>query len=91
MPYAAESCRPTSTFSTTSCAFATSWGARASVALEPKSVAEFYAEVLVALRALGVHARIWGTPVEVADPIPFEEDRFHAAYDPSAAQAFWRT
>ena len=29
-------------------------------------------------------------PVEVPDPIPFDEDRVHAAYDPEAARTFWR-
>ena len=29
-------------------------------------------------------------PVEVADPIPFEEDRAHRIYDPAAAHVFWR-
>ena len=29
-------------------------------------------------------------PVEVADPIPFDQDRTHAAYDPVYAHRFWR-
>src|SRR5271169_4100307 len=29
-------------------------------------------------------------PCEVPDPTPFERDHIHAAYDPVAAQAFWR-
>lgn len=68
----------------------TSWGARQHVTLEPKSVAEFYAEVLAALRALGVEASIWPHPVEIPDVIPFNEDHVHAAYDPPAAYDFWR-
>jgi hypothetical protein len=91
MPYAAELVQADFDFLDHQLRIATSWGASESVALEPKSVAEFYAEVTAALRALGVDARIWSTPVEVADPIPFDEDRFHTAYDPAAAQAFWRT
>ncbi|MBV9580587.1 MAG: hypothetical protein JO057_18550 [Chloroflexi bacterium] len=66
-----------------------SWGHRASLALEPRSVADFYAEVLAALRAAGISVSIWTHPVEVPDPIPFEEDQVHAAYDPPAARAFW--
>lgn len=42
------------------------------------------------LRSSGIEARIWRMPVEVPDPIPFDEDRTHAAYDPVAAQTFWR-
>jgi hypothetical protein len=68
----------------------TSWGQRQVVALEPKSVADFYAEVMSALRALGIAVSIWTRPVEVAEPIPFEQDRLHADYDPAAAHAFWR-
>ena len=29
-------------------------------------------------------------PVEVPVPIPFDEDRVHASYDPEAAQRFWK-
>jgi Family of unknown function (DUF5996) len=68
----------------------TSWGSTQALALEPKSVADFYAEVMATLRALGVDVHIWPHPVEIPEPIPFEQDRVHAAYDPTAAQAFWR-
>lgn len=30
------------------------------------------------------------TPNELADPIPFDEDEVHAAYDPEYANRFWR-
>ena len=42
------------------------------------------------LHALGLDIRIWTTPVEIADPVPFEQDRTHAAYDPDYANRFWR-
>ena len=29
-------------------------------------------------------------PVEVPDPIPFEEDEVHRSYDPEYAHRFWR-
>jgi hypothetical protein len=67
-----------------------SWGGRQAVPLAPKSVADFYAEVMAALGALGVDVRIRTRPVEIPDLIPFERDRVHAAYDPAAAHAFWR-
>ena len=60
------------------------------VALAPKSVAHFYAEVMSALGRLGVEAHIWTTPCEVEDPIPFERDETHGAYDAEAARRFWR-
>jgi len=65
-------------------------GACKSLPLKPMSVADFYREVMDMLRSSGIEVRIWRMPVEVPDPIPFDEDRTHAAYDPEAAQTFWR-
>src|SRR5207248_6893495 len=42
------------------------------------------------LAGLGIDVKIYATPVEVPDPIPFEQDRVHRAYDPEYAQRFWR-
>ncbi len=67
-----------------------STGASQSFALQPMSVAAFYREVMERLRALGIEARIWTMPVEIADPLPFERDEIHAAYDGDAAERFWR-
>lgn len=58
------------------------------VALGP-AVRDFYRETMDALRALGVEVRIWTQPVEVPDPIPFEEDDRHATYHPEHAHRFW--
>ena len=65
----------------------TSDGAARRLALEPRSVAEFHDQLMAALAELGIHVRIHGRPNEVADPIPFREDREHAAYDPDARRA----
>jgi Family of unknown function (DUF5996) len=65
-------------------------GDRRTVALEPKSVARFYAETFAALAELGIDAPIWTQPVELETVIPFERDQEHASYDPDAAQRFWR-
>jgi hypothetical protein len=54
--------------------------------LEPRSVADFYGDLMALLRALGAETRIDTLPVEIPDPIPFEEDHEHAAYDPRAVQ-----
>jgi Family of unknown function (DUF5996)/BON domain len=69
---------------------ATTWSRSARVALGPGSVADFYTDVMSALRGLGIDVEIWTTPVEMADRIPFEHDTVHASYDPAAAHAFWR-
>jgi hypothetical protein len=60
-------------------------------ALRPIAVADFYAEATQQLRALGIDSHIWTTPVEIPDPIPFEQDRTNAAYDPDYANRFWRS
>lgn len=58
--------------------------------LRSQSVADFYQETMAALRSLDIEVLIRTTPVEVADPIPFEQDYQHATYDPEYAQRFWR-
>lgn len=65
-------------------------GAVRKVALAPRSVAEFYREVMATLDSLGIEVKIWTMPQEVEDPIPFERDHEHASYDPEYAQRFWR-
>ena len=67
-----------------------SHGATASVALQPKTVATFYAETMAALREVGIEVHIWKMPVEIADPIAFEEDTQHASYDPEYVNRFWQ-
>lgn len=60
------------------------------LALAPRTVADFYGEYLQALRDLGVSVALrHPRPDEVSDPIPFAEDRVHSSYDPDAAQRFW--
>jgi hypothetical protein len=61
--------------------------------LAPRTVAQFYADVMEALQRLGLRVRIWTMPVEIPDPadrIPFERDEVHRSYDRDAANAFWR-
>ena len=60
------------------------------LALRPQTVADFYAAVMAALKRLDIEVKIWTTPVEIPDPIPFEQDTQHAAYAPAHAQRFWR-
>jgi hypothetical protein len=68
----------------------TSDGLSRTIALVPQSVAEFYQQVMHCLQDMGIDVRIWTMPQEIADPIPFEQDHQHAAYDADAAQRFWR-
>jgi hypothetical protein len=60
------------------------------VMLRPVSVAEFYADVMIALNELGIAAEIDEMPNEIPGAVPFSQDRVHAAYDPDYANRFWR-
>ncbi|HEY6948220.1 MAG TPA: DUF5996 family protein, partial [Gemmatimonadales bacterium] len=68
----------------------TSSGDTRSVALEPRSVADFYRAVMGALHEIGVDVRIRPRPVELPEVIPFADDKTHHAYDAEAARRFWR-
>jgi Family of unknown function (DUF5996) len=70
--------------------FQTSDGGRHTLLLQPMTVAAFYRDVMIALDKLRTPVHIWHMPVEVAQPIPFEQDQTHQAYDPEYAQRFWR-
>jgi hypothetical protein len=63
-------------------------GTSAKVELEAKPVAEFYRELLGALRSLDIELPILARPVEVAQAIPFDEDHAHASYDRGHVEAF---
>jgi hypothetical protein len=67
----------------------TSDGATRSLALRPQAVADFYREYVRILDSLGVAVKIWPVPSEVESPIPFLDDRRHAAYDAEAVQRFF--
>jgi len=68
----------------------TSEGARRTIPLKPMTVAAFYEQLMAALNGLGTPVHIWKMPCEVAEPIAFDTDQVHRAYDPEFAQRFWR-
>jgi hypothetical protein len=65
-------------------------GAKKSRALRPQTVADFYHELMSTLRSMGIEVKIYTTPSEQTDPIPFEKDTVQASYDPEYANRFWR-
>jgi hypothetical protein len=65
-------------------------GGERRIALSPRSVAAFYHDTLQMLREMGIEVKIWTMPVEVPDPIRFEMDTVHTAYDPVYARRFWQ-
>jgi hypothetical protein len=62
----------------------------AELTMEPRTVADFYAELFERLGKLGLDLKIHTTPSELQGAIPFEQDREHASYDPEYANRFWR-
>jgi hypothetical protein len=65
-------------------------GGRGGFALEPESVATFYARLMEEMTRLDLPVKIRKRPNEVADPIPFDQDKTHCAYDREYANRFWR-
>jgi hypothetical protein len=60
------------------------------IALAPRSVADFYQEFMGALASVGIGVKIWSMPVEIANPIAFDRDTQHASYDREYVTRFWR-
>jgi hypothetical protein len=65
-------------------------GTVARLPLAAQSVASFYRRLMDALATLGIHVTIRKQPNEVPDPIPFDRDEAHKAYDRDYANRFWR-
>ena len=68
----------------------TSFGEERELALVPRTVADFYDQVMSLLEGIGIAVSIIPIPNEVPDPIPFSKDESHRSYDAAAAHAFWR-
>ena len=65
-------------------------GGHKTIELKPRSVADFYKAVMTALDELELPVKIDTTPNEIVNPIPFEKDEKHCAYDADYANRFWR-
>ncbi|HTN52315.1 MAG TPA: DUF5996 family protein [Anaeromyxobacter sp.] len=68
----------------------TSDGTYGRLPLAPQTVAAFHARLMSLLGDLGAPVRIWTTPCELPDPIPFERDLVHEDYDREAVERFFR-
>jgi hypothetical protein len=68
----------------------TSTGAGRGILLYPRSVADFYAEYMSALRSFGIEVAIDRKPEEFDDTTPFDEDKHHASYDREHIDRFRR-
>jgi Family of unknown function (DUF5996) len=68
----------------------TSDGAVKALPLSPRSVADFYQQFMSMLRMEDINVKIWHMPVEIPNPIAFDQDHVHASYDPISVEKFWR-
>jgi hypothetical protein len=68
----------------------TSWGETRMLPLVPSTVADFYRKFMDTLGSAGIDVKIWPMPVEIPNPIRFDQDHTHATYDPEYAHRFWR-
>jgi hypothetical protein len=68
----------------------TSLGETRSFRLVPRTVAQFYFELMSALHSLGIDAKVWTMPVEVPRPLRFNLDEAHSSYDSEYAHRFWQ-
>ncbi|MCI0414202.1 DUF5996 family protein [bacterium] len=69
----------------------TSDGAVKTMALAPRSVADFYKELFELLADLNLKTKIHKVPNEAPSTIPFDKDTEHASYDAEYANRFFRT
>ena len=65
-------------------------GATGGFPLQPQSVAAFYSRLIEEMGKLGIHVSISPKPNEVAEPIRFDQDEIHKAYDREYVNRFWR-
>jgi len=65
-------------------------GRTAHIALKAQSVAAFYTTLMEEMSKLNLHVNINRKPNEVPEPIRFDQDETHCAYDAEYANRFWR-
>jgi hypothetical protein len=68
----------------------TTTGERRSVALKPRSVADFHGAVMEAMESVKMPVKIRPVPTEIPDATPFAEDTAHASYDADQVRALWK-
>lgn len=58
--------------------------------LKPRSVAEFYQELMTKLKGMGIPVNIHGLPNEVSDPIPFYANERDGEYQRRYVNRYWQ-
>jgi hypothetical protein len=64
-------------------------GRTETLALAPRTVANFYQELFARLQSLGLHITIRTVPNEIPDATALDQDTEHSAYDPQQVTSFW--
>jgi hypothetical protein len=90
MPYADRTIEIAFDFVNHHLIISTSGGEEKRLPLITQSVADFYRDLMNELQALNIEVPIWKMPVEIADPIPFDQDTAHHSYDRECVGRFWR-
>lgn len=88
IPYKAQNFQIDFDFIVHQLKISTSKGKSCQFDLRGISVAEFYRKILGLLNDLEIDVIIKPVPVEVSNPIPFDQDIFHASYDEEQVTAF---
>jgi hypothetical protein len=65
-------------------------GGSGGFALEPQSVAQFYARLMAEMNKLRLPVSINKKPNEIAEAVPFDRDNAPRPYDSDYASRFWR-
>ncbi|QKG54279.1 DUF5996 family protein [Hymenobacter sp. BRD67] len=89
MPYAGGSCEVVFDFRQHKLRVHTSAGRSLELALQPRSVADFYRHYRALLREAGIAVKLWPVPMELEDTTPFHQDEHHKSYDAAAVGRFW--
>ncbi|GAC1463440.1 MAG: DUF5996 family protein [Chloroflexota bacterium] len=65
-------------------------GSARTIALESRTVADFYRLFMEALQSLHIEVAITTMPSEVAGAVPFDRDTVHGTYDGAYARRWWQ-
>ncbi len=68
----------------------TSEGEERTLKLAPRTVADFYRDIMALLKAMNLGVKIWPVAVEIPTPIRLDSDTEHRSYDPAFAARAWR-
>jgi len=90
IPYGARTFQVDFDFIDHRLAIQTSDGGQGALPLEPQPVAAFYGRLMEEMGRLDLRVSISRKPNEVLDPIRFDRDRVHRAYDREYAHRYWR-